>query len=129
MSSDLVRGGEPSTAAPIGSIDETPVKYLHLKESSSIPSLSLPFRHPGCSSKAGGTRAGWRSGAPPSLSEDSDSEQNVAKDRGSEHRPVGGKRRPGREAIPLTGDVRVAERPRTSEPMLLGAVPVMEAAQ
>src|ERR1700737_1184188 len=39
MSSDLVRGGEPSAAAPIGSVDETPVKYLHLKESSSIPSL------------------------------------------------------------------------------------------
>src|SRR6202521_1178954 len=39
MSSDLVRGGEPSAAAPIGSVDETPVKYLHLKERSSIPSL------------------------------------------------------------------------------------------
>jgi AraC family transcriptional regulator len=39
MSSDLVRGGEPSSAAPIGSVDETPVKYLHLRESSSIPSL------------------------------------------------------------------------------------------
>src|ERR1700730_4089582 len=39
MSSDLARGGKPSTAVPIGSVDETPVKYLHLKESSSIPSL------------------------------------------------------------------------------------------
>ena len=39
MSSNLVRGGKPSTAASIGSVDETPVNYLHLKERSSIPSL------------------------------------------------------------------------------------------
>ena len=40
MSSNLVHGRERSTAAPIGSIDETPVvNYLHLKESSSIPSF------------------------------------------------------------------------------------------
>ena len=40
MISNIVRGREPSAAAPIGLVDETPVKYLHLKESSSIPSLS-----------------------------------------------------------------------------------------
>ena len=41
MSSNLVHGRERSAAAPIGSVDETPVNYLHLKESPSIPSLSL----------------------------------------------------------------------------------------
>src|SRR6266436_419990 len=39
MSSNLMHGREPSTVAPIGSIDATPVNYLHLKERSSIPSL------------------------------------------------------------------------------------------
>jgi len=39
MSSNLMHGRERSGAAPIQSVDATPVKYLHLKESSSIPSL------------------------------------------------------------------------------------------
>jgi len=39
MNSNLVYGRERSAAAPIGSVDETPVNCLHLKESSSIPSL------------------------------------------------------------------------------------------
>ena len=39
MSSNLMHGREGSAAAPIGSLHETPVNYLHLKESSSIPSL------------------------------------------------------------------------------------------
>ena len=34
-----MHGRERSAAAPIGSVHETPVNYLHLKESSSIPSL------------------------------------------------------------------------------------------
>jgi AraC family transcriptional regulator len=39
MSSNLMHGRERSADTPIASVDETPVKYLHLKESSSIPSL------------------------------------------------------------------------------------------
>jgi len=39
MSSNLMHGRERSAAAPIGSVDETHVSHLHLKESSSIPSL------------------------------------------------------------------------------------------
>jgi len=39
MSSNLMHGRERSAAAPAGSVDETPVSHLHLKESSSIPSL------------------------------------------------------------------------------------------
>jgi len=39
MSSNLMHGRERSAAAPVGSVDETPVSHLHLKEGSSIPSL------------------------------------------------------------------------------------------
>jgi AraC family transcriptional regulator len=39
MSSNLMHGRERSAAAPVGSVDETPVSHIHLKESSSIPSL------------------------------------------------------------------------------------------
>jgi AraC family transcriptional regulator len=39
MSSNLVHGRQRSAAAPLGSVDETPVNYLHLKDSSSIQSL------------------------------------------------------------------------------------------
>ena len=39
MSSNLMHGRERSDAAPVGSVDETPVSHLHLKEGSSIPSL------------------------------------------------------------------------------------------
>ena len=39
MSSNLMHGRERSATAAIHSVDATPVKYLHLKESSSIPSL------------------------------------------------------------------------------------------
>ena len=34
-----MHGRERSAAAPVGSVDETPVSHIHLKESSSIPSL------------------------------------------------------------------------------------------
>jgi AraC family transcriptional regulator len=39
MSVNLMHGRERSAAAPIGSVDATPVCYLHLKESSAIPSV------------------------------------------------------------------------------------------
>jgi len=39
MSSNLMHGRERSAAAPVGSVDETAVSHLHLKEGSSIPSL------------------------------------------------------------------------------------------
>jgi AraC family transcriptional regulator len=39
MSSNLMLGRERSAAAPIGSVHEAPVNYLHLKESWSIPTL------------------------------------------------------------------------------------------
>ena len=39
MSSNLVHGRERSATAPVGSVDETPVSHIHLKASSSIPSL------------------------------------------------------------------------------------------
>jgi len=39
MSSNLMQSRERSAAAPVGSVDETPVSHIHLKESSSIPSL------------------------------------------------------------------------------------------
>jgi AraC family transcriptional regulator len=39
MSSNLMHGRERSAAAPVGSVDETPVSHLHLQEGSSIPSL------------------------------------------------------------------------------------------
>jgi hypothetical protein len=39
MSVNLMHGRERSAAAPIGSVDATPVCHLHLKESSAIPSV------------------------------------------------------------------------------------------
>src|SRR3984893_2126073 len=39
MSSNLMHGRERSAAATIGSVDDAPVKRLHLKERSSIPSV------------------------------------------------------------------------------------------
>src|SRR6267378_7382814 len=39
MSTNLMHGREQSAATPIGPVDEAPVKHLHLKERSSIPSL------------------------------------------------------------------------------------------
>ena len=39
MSSNLAYGRQRSAAAPLGSVDESPVNYLHLTESSSVPSL------------------------------------------------------------------------------------------
>ena len=39
MSSNLMYGRERSATAPIGSVDGTPVTHLHVKESSSFPSL------------------------------------------------------------------------------------------
>jgi AraC family transcriptional regulator len=39
MSVNLMRGRERPAAAPIGSVDATPVCHLHLKESSAIPSV------------------------------------------------------------------------------------------
>src|SRR2546427_12550437 len=39
MSSNLVYDRQRPASAPLASVHETPVSYLHLKESSSIPSL------------------------------------------------------------------------------------------
>ena len=48
--------------------------------------LSLPFNHPGCSRGLEGRWAVGGRAHRPSPNEDTDPEQNVAKDRGSEHR-------------------------------------------
>src|SRR5882672_170632 len=39
MSSHVVRDPLQPASAPVASVDEAPVKHLHLKEGSSIPSL------------------------------------------------------------------------------------------
>jgi hypothetical protein len=41
MSGNLMHGRERSAGAPIGSVDETPVRYLHMKETPPISSLTL----------------------------------------------------------------------------------------
>ena len=88
--------------------------------------LSLPFNHPGCSSRDHGRLAVGRTA--PHSREDTDPEQNVAKDRGSEH-PAGGREgKPGREGNPLAADVSVAGAAAGRGLCGPAAVPMMEAA-
>ncbi len=68
--------------------------------------VSLPFNHPGCSRGLEGRWAVGGRAHRPSPNEDTDPEQNVAKDRGSEHRA--GERR---DALAGRGTLSFAKTP------------------
>ena len=71
---------------------------------------------------------GWRSGGRPSPGEDTDREQNVAKDREPDTRLAGGEGDAGREGNPVAIDVSIAGAATGRRRCGQAGVPMMEAA-
>jgi hypothetical protein len=75
-----------------------------------------------------GKMGGWRSGGRPSPGEDTDREQNVAKDREPDTRLAGGEGDAGREGNPVAIDVSIAGAATGRRLCGPAGVPMMEAA-